>query len=229
MSHATGALEPLRLVDPRLRAVVARLRARGWGTGDGPGVSVNFIRRETMPLRLRRGLAYAAVGFALANGLLAVGLLSFAAVSTIRSSHLQAGLQAHSASAKERERFRTEMETLRQAAVTHLSGLEQVVGRQRERFPAAGKLAALTRTLPPRMWVTHLSGRRDGRQLALRAAYLIDPADPYALPTKAWFDALRQDAAFAEGLQRLELVSSSRATQGAAELFVVAAEAAWSP
>ena len=91
----------------------------------------------------------------------------------------------------------------------------------------AAKLSGLTRTLPPRTWLTNLSGDRSGRTMTIQAAYLINPDAPYDLPTKAWLAALRDDPGFREGLTRLEMGQSSRKRVGDAELFHFDLEAAW--
>jgi Tfp pilus assembly protein PilN len=97
-----------------------------------------------------------------------------------------------------------------------------------QRFPVGGKLAALSRTLPARTWITGLSGSREGRKLTVSAAYLVDADKPYELPTKSWIEALKADPRFSGGLKRLDLGSTSRKTQGTSELLAFDLIAEWS-
>ena len=115
------------------------------------------------------------------------------------------------------------------SAKEDLARLTAMIAQQQPRFPVAGKVAALTKTLPPRTWITKISGKNDSRTLAIQAAYLVNPDAPYELPTKAWMQALRADAYFSSGLNRLELKSSARKKQGLAELALLELVAEWQP
>ena len=158
-----------------------------------------------------------------------LGLLG-AAVFTHQQSHqLQASIKKHMASAATVSGSRQEMETLRERAADNLVQLNAIIAQERQRFPAGEKLAALTRTLPARTWLTNLSGDRAGRTLKIKAVYLINPDAPYDLPTKAWLAALKEDAHFREGLTRLDVGQSSRKRVGDAELFSFELVAAWQP
>ena len=121
------------------------------------------------------------------------------------------------------------METLRERAAENVAKLNAIIAQEQQRFPIGEKLAALTRTLPARTWLTRLSGDRDGRTLTIQAVYLIHSDAPYDLPTKAWLAALKEDAHFREGLTRLEVGQSSRKRVGDAELFSFELVAAWQP
>ena len=195
----------------------------------GPVFSINLIRHQTLSLRVRRTLAYLGLGYLLANAVALVVLLAVAATTSqqIHRTRVQLTTQAPSASAV--EVVRREMETVQQRATEELARLQAMVSQQQQRFPVGGKLAALARTVPPRTWITGLSGARKDRTLTIRAAYLVDPDQPHALPTKGWLEALRADAAFGPGLKRLEMASSTRTSQGRAELFTFELVAEWNP
>ena len=195
----------------------------------GPVFSINLIRHQTLSLRVRRTLAYLGLGYLLANAVALVVLLAVAATTSrqIHRTRVQLTTQAPSASAV--EVVRREMETVQQRATEELARLQAMVSQQQQRFPVGGKLAALARTVPPRTWITGLSGARKDRTLTIRAAYLIDPDHPYELPTKTWMDALRTDPTFRDGLKRLTLGTSSRTTLGKAELFSFDLIAEWKP
>lgn len=191
--------------------------------------SINFIRHETLPVHIRRAGIYAALGYVAVNVVVALGLIVMAASLRGQSRGLQISLQGPRPSAEALKARQQAMQTLAGRAGDQLARLQKVIAVQQQRFPVAGKLAALTKTLPPRAWITGIAGSRDGRTLRIRAAFLIDPEQPSLLPAKAWIDALKADEQFRHGLKRLELGSSSRKTQGNAKLFEFELMAEWNP
>ena len=194
--------------------------------------SINFVRHRTVSLVIRRALAYGALGYLLVNGGLLLGLLGTAFHCHAQSQQLQHTLQdntastsaAVSASAVERE-----IQGLRGQAREDLAQLNTIILQQGQRLLLGGKLAALTKTLPPRTWITKLSGDREHRTIAVQAVYLIDPHAPYDLPAKGWMEALRADPSFGHGLKRLDLKTSCRKPQGNLELFSFELVAEWRP
>lgn len=193
-----------------------------------PVFSINFIRHETVPLRVRRALVYAGLGYLVLNVGLLIGLLATTYQTRQARRSLQGALQ-QVASADAVAALPQEMEEVRSRAREHLQQLNAMVSFQKQQFPVGGKLAALTATLPARTWIAELNGQRESRTVTVHAMYLVDPERPYELPTKEWIDALRADPRFREGLTRLELGSSSRGAQGRAELFSFDLIAQWQP
>ena len=193
------------------------------------GFSINFVRREVLVHRIRRVLILAAVGYLLANVLLMVWLLSTALLVSGQAWQLQAKLHQKLPTAAASKVLYREMETLQEQAVRDLARMNAIVAVQRQRFLVSNKLAALTKTLPDRTWITGLSGRREGSTLTVQASYLIDPGAPQQLPMKKWMAALREDPQFGQGLKRLDVSASSRKRQGRSERFDFELIAEWQP
>ena len=191
-----------------------------------PAFSINFIRREMFSLRLRRLGVLVLLGYLAVNVLLAVVLTGTAFVSFTQWQALSHRHQGAVVPAGAAGGVGQQMEA---QAKEDLSRLTAMIGLQQARFPIAGKLAALTKTLPPRTWITKISGKHDSLTLAIRASYLVNPEEPFGLPTKAWMESLKADAYFSAGLKHLELKSSSRKKQGIAELVVLELAAEWQP
>ncbi|MDP3704148.1 MAG: hypothetical protein Q8R78_07145 [Candidatus Omnitrophota bacterium] len=176
---------------------------------------------------MRRGLLAGGIGWLGLNALVLAGLVAMMGVAFQQSATLQQDVKAQVASAATVGGASQEMDALRERASENLARLNTVIAQEAQRFPVAAKLSGLTRTLPPRTWLTNLSGDRSGRTMKIQAAYLINPDAPYDLPTKTWLAALRDDPGFREGLTRLEMGQSSRKRVGDAELFLFDLEAAW--
>jgi len=185
----------------------------------GEVFSINFIRGEFLPPRVRRTFLAAGFWWLIVNGLVLVGLLLMVAGTHQQSRRLQTAVQQRIASASTVGGASQQIEALREQAAQNVSKLNAIIALEQQRFPTGSKLAALTRTLPARTWVTSISGDRGARTLHVQAAYLINPASPYDLPTKEWLAALKDDPGFREGLARLEVGPSSRKRVGEAELF----------
>ena len=216
-------------VPPHPHSTLGSSPALTLGPGRGPIFAINFIRRETVPLRVRRLLAHAALGYLLANTILFIGFMGTALHSHIQSRKFQQRLQGKRPAPALVRTVRGETETLQEQAKEELAQLNAIMTQRRQRFPIGGKLAALTKTLPARTWVTSLSDVGENRTITLQAAYLVDPERPYDLPMKGWMEALRADPYFVQGLKRLDLGSSSRKTQGKAELVLFELVAEWQP
>ena len=195
----------------------------------GEVFSINFIRHETLPVQVRRVGIYAALGYVAVNLLMVFGLLGMVAHFRGEAKRLQVAIQGPRPSAEAVKARQQTMQVLSGRASDQLGKLQKVIAVQQQRFPVAGKLAALTKTLPPRAWITGMTGSRDDRTLRIQAAFLIDPEQPSTLPAKAWIDALKADAQFRQGLKRLELGSSSRKTLGSAKVFEFELMAEWEP
>ena len=189
--------------------------------------SINFLRHETAPRHVRRAIAYGAIGYLMVNLIFFIFLFEIG--SSLRSDRkkLQTQLRESSPSSSVPSAVKQEMETMYQQAVTDLSQLTTAIGREKDRFPVSGKLAALVKTLPARTWITALSGDRINRKITIEACYLINPETPYELPTKKWTDALRADPSFGNELKRLDLAESSQRMQEKAELFTFQLVAEW--
>lgn len=189
--------------------------------------SINFIRYEVIPPQVQRALLTAGAGWLLLNVVVLVWLVVAMASALGQSHRFRSSVTTQMASTGTVQGAAQEMETLRQHALENTAELQGVIATERQRFPVGEKLAGLTRTLPPRTWLTSLSGDRSNRTMTIKAAYLINPESPYELPTKGWLAALKDDPSFGQGLTRLEMGQSSRKRVGEAELFVFDVEAAW--
>lgn len=188
---------------------------------------INFIRYEVISPQVQRTLLTAGAGWLLLNVIVLAWLVVSMAAALAQSQQFRSSVTKQMASAGTAQGAAQEMETLRQHALENTAQLNGIIAVEQQRFPVGEKLAGLTRTLPPRTWLTHLAGDRNGRTMTIQAAYLITPESPYELPTKGWLAALRDDPGFGEGLTRLEMGQSSRKRVGEAELFVFDLEAAW--
>ena len=189
--------------------------------------SINFIRYEVIPPQVQRTLLTAGAGWLLLNVIVLAWLVVAMAAALAQSQQFRSSVAKQMASAGTAQEAAQEMETLRQHVLENTATLQAVVAMEQQRFPVGEKLSGLTRTLPPRTWLTHLTGERSGRTMTIQAAYLINPESPYDLPTKGWLAALKEDLGFSQGLTRLEMGQSSRKRVGEAELFVFDVEAAW--
>ena len=189
--------------------------------------SINFIRSEFVPPQVRRWLLSVGLGWLVINALVLVGLMLMTVLMHQQSRQLQAAVRQQITSAKTVDTASQEIETLGEHAAEHVAQLNAVIAQERQRFPSGNKLAAIARTLPARTWLTSVSGDRKARTLTIQAAYLINQASPYDLPTKEWLAALKDDPGFREGLTRLDVGSSSRKRVGEAELFSFELTAQW--
>ncbi len=194
-----------------------------------PVFSINFIRGETFSLSTRRWLMAILLGYLAIHAALFLAFTGTAVSAHLQGQALRRTVQGAAPSVEAISGIEQEMAMLEERAKDNLTRLAAVAAEQRQRFPVAGKLAALTKTIPPRTWITGLSGAREGRTLTVRAAYLVDAQTPYALPTKGWMDALQADPVFGRGLKQLKLATSSRKTQGTAELVIFELVADWQP
>lgn len=192
----------------------------------GTAFSINFVRRQTVPLAMRRVLAMAAVGYLAMTGAVLVVLLGWTLLLHVQGRQAQAAARSATAVASVAV-LRDDMDALRRRAVEDTSQLAAIISQQQQRFPTAGKLAALTKTLPARTWIASLRGTREQHALSIRATYVVDREHPLALPTKEWMAALRQEPVFSHGLKRLELGDSSRQMRGQTELFEFELLAEW--
>ena len=199
-------------------------------TGGIPEVfSINFLRSESIPLRTRRIVIYAALGYLAVNVLLAIGFAGVAVYSSLRNWSLEAQSGKVVSLAASEGNMKQEMQVLYERALQDLNRLNSASALTRRRFLFSGKLEALTRTLPSRTWITGISGERGSRTLVIQATYVADPAKPYELPTKVWMQTLKTDPGFSGGLKRLDLGTTSQKKLGGAELFLFELIAEWIP
>ena len=191
--------------------------------------AVNFSRPAILSPRVRRALAKLTAGYLLLGAAAGILLLGFALWTHLDARRLQQRLGTPAGRSAAEQASRQAMADLQAQAVLQTAQFNAMNAQLTSRFPVGAKLAALTTTLPARTWVTGLEARREGRTLTIRAAYLIDPEQPYELPTTRWIETLKADPAFGRGLKRLNLQDSSRETQGRAELFLFTLSAEWLP
>lgn len=191
--------------------------------------SINFIRHEFMPTRVRRIVVYAALGYLAVSVAIGMGLLGGAIFSWVEWHWLEARLRGKMVDATALTLLNRDMETIEALAVKDLNQLNAIVSLKKQHFPIAGKLAALTETLPARTWINRISGNPDKRTLEIESTYIISPDKPYELPVKGWIEALKSDPRFGQRLKQLDLGSSSRKQGGKGEVFSFELLAAWEP
>ena len=186
---------------------------------------INFVRGQALPQSARRAFAWAAVGYlglqAAAAALLVMGTISVLA----QSQYLQVVIRK-----KVPGRFSLlaeEMETLHRQATINRARLNTAISALQWQFPIAGKLAALTKTLPPRTWVTDLTADRDRHSITFRARTLVDPTEPAEVPMESWVQALKADPQFSPLLKRVTSGRVSRGRQGKAEYVSFEITAEW--
>ena len=191
----------------------------------GEVFAINFARRALVPVRIQWFVAAAAVLSLSLNVLVLLGLvvnetMAEKALGEVTARLGESGLSSVTV---------LEMQELHQRASYDLATLKIATGMAEQQLPAADKLAALSRTLPARTWITKIAGDWAERRITVSARFLVDAENPYELPSKAWIDALRADAGFSQGLRRSELTSSSRQGLGKADVFAFDLVAEWSP
>ena len=190
--------------------------------------SINFIRQEFLPSRIRRAAIFIGLGYLLMNLLVAVVFLGMAFFSSLQCRLIQNRLHAVPA-AGGLQTLDQGMKTIREQFAKSQNQLSAILTLKKQVFPVAGNLAVLAETLPARAWINSLSADHNKRILKIQAAYLIDPGKPYDFPVKGWVEALKAHPHFSAGLKRLELGASSRTAQGTAKLFLFELLAEWEP
>lgn len=189
--------------------------------------AINFLRGHLMPLRFRRILVYGALAYLLVHFFFLLFLIQSAFSSRAEWQKLQSGLGKDFSSSRELNTLREEMNLMHVQAVKELSEWNRLIAIQKEQFPFGGRLAALTRTIPTRTWITGISGDREARRMTVQACYLVNPASPYEHPTKKWVESLKTDPSFSHRLKRLDLGTSSQKMQGKVELFTFELVSEW--
>lgn len=182
--------------------------------------AINFTRPHPVKAYVAKVLPIATTAYLAANAVAFVFLLitSFYCLWIGRIERAPLATPVHSAG---------EIAELQQQTSQQLAELRTVIIAQQARFPGAGKLAALANTLPARTWITSIESNWKDATATIRASYLTDPEKPYALPAKAWIDALKADPKFGDQLKQLSLRQSSQKTLGKGELFNFELSAAW--
>ncbi|MBI4167813.1 MAG: hypothetical protein HY515_02550 [Candidatus Aenigmarchaeota archaeon] len=191
--------------------------------------AINFIRHEFLSSSIRRFLVYFVFGYLGISIITAVILVMMAFGAHVRYHHIQGLLKRNALSGAQVKDLETEMKMLGTQIASSLEQLNSLNTFQKGRFPIADKLAGLTRTVPTRTWITALRGDANQAQMTIEATFLVDPADPYQLPTKPWIQLLKKDPDFGRNLKRLELKKSSQNTQGKTELYTFEFLAEWQP
>ena len=182
--------------------------------------ALNLIRTQDAPTPITRALAWAGIAWVAANVAVVVALTAAGTRAIRERVALQIGAPAAPPSTDA-------LASLHAQALARLHDLTTALAAQRHEFPLGGKLAAVTRTLPARTWLTELIADRPSRVVRIRARYWIDPERSYEAPTAGWIDALKADPQFAAGLKRLEPGPSSRESQGGAEVLAFELIAEW--
>lgn len=196
----------------------------------GPEIfSINLIRRQILPWRVRRVMVAAVLGYLALNLACTAVLVGIAYRDHAQQRRLQRALQGEMTSAAAANALKQEMMTLRDRAQEDLAQLNAMISLQHYRFPIGLKLASLVKTLPARTWMNSLSADRETRIVTVKAMYVIDPDRPFELPAKGWIESLQADPYFSRGLKQLALGDSSRKMQGQTELFCFSLIAEWQP
>ena len=193
----------------------------------GEVFSINFLRHQSLPLSVQRTLISLGVVYVLAQIGVAVILVTMSANYLREGQQVQRQIRSALPSGSALKSLKQAMQSTQAAALEELNQLQAYLTLQQERFPVGGKLAVLSKTLPTRTWITQIAGNRDRHTITVSASYLIDPNNPYALPTKEWIEALKQDASFNHGLKKLELGNTSRKSINRSELFLFELVAEW--
>jgi len=188
--------------------------------------SINFVRKQSRSIHMRRVGVIVLSVYALGQILLMGWLFVSAQSSWVETQEIQ-GRSSWTEEADALAQTREQVEQLHTRAIEDLGQVQRVLGSQKERFFAGGKIATLTRTLPARTWITQLSGDRQSHQIKAQAAYWINPEAPYELPVKEWIKQLHEDTSFSQNLSRLEIGTSSRQKLGKAELYTFTLIAQW--
>ena len=195
---------------------------------NGEGFSINLVRHEVLPRSVRRLMAYAALGYLAVHALFLMGFLGTTLHHYVARRQLQARFRGQTPITAPGNVLKREMRFLNERASGNLVELNTIATLQRQQFPIGGKLAALSRTLPDRTWITSVSGKREDHSVTVQANYLINEDQPYDVPTKQWMEALRADPSFSTDLRRIDVGTSSRKkSHGEAELFSFELNAGW--
>lgn len=194
---------------------------------DSEVFSINFIRREFLPLQNRRVVVYAALVYVLISTAILAGMIVFAAQSHSELRTIQKNLAREIPSKAAFAALTQDLTDLETRAAGHTRQLNTIAWFQKERLLAGEKLSALTETLPARTWVTQISGSEAQKSLSIQAVYLIDPKKPYDLPIKEWMEKLNAHPNFRNGLTRFDLGTTSRRLQGSSEICSFQLLAEW--
>ncbi|HEX9779631.1 MAG TPA: hypothetical protein VGB20_00270 [bacterium] len=189
--------------------------------------AINFIRADERALRWRRLFILLAGVYLLANLAVAFELTNRAQREALLTSHLEARLGSAIGTPEGRVALEERLDALHAQAESDLASLRAVAKARLESFPLSAKHAALARTVPARTWITRIMAVRKDHSMGIHASYVIDPEEPYALPAKAWMDALREDPDFGPGLESLELGASSRKSVGSSLVYEFLLQAKW--
>lgn len=192
-----------------------------------PVFSINFIRKESLALRVRHALIYGALVISTVQIVIFLVLVVMASMIHGAVKNERARPQLQNLSSNSIPVIYDEISSLDRKAGRTLAQLNTRIEQEALRFPIGGKLAALSKTIPPRTWITKIKGDHSRRSMKIYANYVLDSENPQILPVKDWIDALHEDSAFSSELKQLEMVSSSRSQQGKAKLFSFEIQAEW--
>ena len=191
------------------------------------GFAINFIRQDHLRLLLRHGLRIFLAVYLIVQGIVLVGMLLTGVTMDIRRSQLQSLIQEKFSFVPSADQIRSERRALKTEVQNQKDRLNAVISSQKGRFRMANKLASLKKTLPSRTWITSLRGGSRDRTLTIRAAHWVSEDGFYKVVAKNWSEALRSDPIFSQGLQSLELKSSSQKSSGRNELYSFELTARW--
>ncbi len=196
---------------------------------DNTVFSINFIRKPFLPLHIKQLIVCLVVVYFAVQTLILLSMLSTASITNFKSNRLEKLIIKQSPSSS-REGIKTEMNELKNELSNCLSQLNAFIKIEEEQFQVADKLAALSRTLPRRTWLTDLEGDQSTRTLKMKAVYLVNPKNKsQQAVTQEWFNAFRADPDFGDGIKHIELQKFSEKRQGSANLNMFEIFAEWQP
>lgn len=198
-----------------------------FGAASSEGFAVNLIRAQVPPAWIRRSLASAVVAVSAFNAFLCLWLVGSSLVFLIQSSRLQGKFQGQLSAPGSLQALKDQALALTEQGEIDRAQISAALNLQRQHFPVSSKLAVLAKTLPPRIWISQVSGERADRSMDIQAVYLVAPSSPERLPAKQWIEAVRADPVFRNGLKSADLKSANRKSQRSGDLFFFEVAAEW--
>ena len=192
-----------------------------------PIFRINFSRNNFISDVVRKNTVYGVIIYLIAHLIISLVMAGAAADTGRRFHHLASSLEAKLPESVKIEELNAQMGGLYQELSERGRFMGIFIRLGQDRFAAAGKLAALARTLPAKTWLTKVHGSKSDKSLKVDALYYIAPDEPFELPVNAWMEKLKQDPVFSEGLLKIELKKSAQERKGTAELQMFEIEARW--
>jgi Tfp pilus assembly protein PilN len=195
---------------------------------DSPDIfAVNFIRSRSFGATHRRLIIFVMLGYFVAQGLILIALVLWGLGFRDEAVRYNRNFQMAFPSISSSEDYSEQLNQLTRRAEASLAGLKEAIAIEKDKFRVAGKLAGIVRTLPMRTWVTSVRFDAAERTLSVEAVFLVDEKAPDQEPMKEWTEALKKDPGFGAGLKKIELVRSTQAQKGDAEILVFEIKAGW--